>query len=76
VKTATHESDPIALSKTTDPTGPAVADAKGSALGAKPASESERSSDFEVQIAIQAIASRILGSALLERARQVDSVAT
>ena len=74
--TATHQSDSIALSTATDPIGPAVADAKGTALGAPPASELERSSDFEVQIAIQAIASRILGSALLERAREVDSIGT
>ena len=72
--TATHESDLIAPGTTADPI--ASANTTGSALGAAPASESERSSDFEVQIAIQSIASRILGSALLERVQEVDSVAT
>ena len=72
--TATHESDLIVPGTTADPI--ASVNATGSALGAPPGSESERPSDFEVQIAIQSIASRILGSALLERAQEVDSVAT
>lgn len=72
--TAIHESDPIAPGTTAEPIASAAA---GPALEAAPASESERSADFEVQIAIQAIASRILGwSALLERAQEADSVAT
>jgi len=74
VTTATHESDLIVPAATVDPI--ASANATGTALGTAPESESERSSDFEVQIAIQSIASRILGSALLERAQEVDSVAT
>jgi hypothetical protein len=74
VTTATHESDLIVPSTTADPVAPA--NAAGSPLGAAPASESERSGDFEVQIAIHSIASRILGSALLERVQEVDSVAT
>ncbi|HET9941432.1 MAG TPA: hypothetical protein VFR25_10075 [Candidatus Eisenbacteria bacterium] len=74
--TATHESDLIAPGATAHPVAPAVADPTDSARGAAPASESERSSDFEVQIAIQAIASRILGAALLERAQEADPIAT
>jgi hypothetical protein len=76
VTTATHEADLIEPRTTAGPIASAIADAAGSALGTAPASESERSSEFEIQIAIQAIASRILGSALLERAQEVDPVAT
>lgn len=72
--TATHESDLVVPGTTADPI--ASANAAGSAHGAAPAAESERSSDFEVRIAIQSIASRILGAALLERVQEVDSVAT
>ena len=72
--TATHESDLVVPGTTADPI--TSANAAGSALGAAPAAESERSSDFEVRIAIQSIASRILGAALLERVQEVDSVAT
>lgn len=74
--TATHESDPIAPSTTADPIASVVADATEPALAAAPSSESERSSEFEVQIVIQTIASRILGAALLERAQEADSFAT
>ncbi|HKO21466.1 MAG TPA: hypothetical protein VJX91_02345 [Candidatus Eisenbacteria bacterium] len=76
MSTATHESELAAPSTTADAFASAVADATKPALGAAPSSESERSSDFEVQLTIQAIASRILGGALLERAREVDSIAT
>lgn len=76
MSTATHESDLIALTTTAGTNAPAVANATEPALAAAPSSESERSSDFEVQLAIQAIASRILGAALLERAREADSIAT
>jgi hypothetical protein len=74
VTTATRESDLVVPDTTADPI--TSASAAGSALGAAPAAESERPSDFEVRIAIQSIASRILGSALLERAQEVDSIAT
>ena len=74
--TATHEADLIAPDATAHPVASAIADATSSARGATPASESERSKEFEVQIAIQTIASRILGSALLERAQEVDFIAT
>lgn len=74
--TATHESDLIALHTTADTTTSAAADAARPALGTAPPSESERSSEFEVQLEIQAIASRILGAALLERTQEVDSIAT
>ncbi len=72
--TATHESDLIALGTTADVI--ASADATEPALGTAPSSEWERSGEFEVQLAIQAIASRILGTALFERAEEVDSIAT
>jgi hypothetical protein len=76
VSTATHEPDLIALSMTAGPNAPAVVDATEPALAAAPSSESERSRDFEVQLTIQAIASRILGAALLERAQEADPIAT
>jgi hypothetical protein len=74
VTTATHESDLVVHGTTAAPI--TSANAAGTALGAPPAAESERPGDFEVRIAIQSIASRILGSALLERAQEVDSIAT
>jgi len=76
VSTATHEPDLIALTTTARPNAPAVMDAAEPALAATPSSESERSRDFEFQLAIQAIASRILGAALLERAQEADPIAT
>ena len=74
--TATQEADLIAPDAAAHPVASAIVDATGSEVGAAPASESERSKEFEVQIAIQTIASRILGSALLERAQEVDFIAT
>ena len=74
--TATHESEPGALGGADDTVASTAAHTTSSPRGAAPASESERSRDFEVQIAIQTIASRILGSALLERAQEADSIAT
>lgn len=74
--TATHESDLIALSTTTDSIAPAAVDATEPSLGSAPPSKQERANDFEVEIVIQMIASRILGAALLERVREVDSIAT
>ena len=74
---AIHESDLLAPEE--DPKEPSEGLRTGSLSGAgrvEPSTESERSADFDIELAIQTIASRILAVALLERAQEAESIAT
>lgn len=74
---ATHESDLLAHED--EAKGPSEGLRPDSSSGAgrvESSTEPERSADFDVQLAIQTIASRILAAALLERAQEAESIAT
>ena len=74
---ATHESDLLAPEDDVkEPSEGLRTDSSSGAGRVEPSTEPERSADFDVQLAIQTIASRILAAALLERAQEAESIAT
>lgn len=74
---ATHESDLLAPEAAfKDPSESLRADSSSGAERVERSTESERSADSDIEVAIQTIASRILAVALLERAQEAESIAT
>lgn len=74
---ATHESDLLAPEDAAKEPTEGLRTVSSSGAGrVEPSTELERSADFDVGIAIQTIASRILAAALLERAQEAESIAT
>ena len=74
---ATHESDLLAPEAAfKDPSESPGTDSSSGTERVERPTESERSADFDIEVAIQTIASRILAAALLERAQEAESIAT
>jgi hypothetical protein len=77
VTMATHESDLIAPEAALEaPSESPRTDSTSLAVRVEPPTESEGSADFDMEVAIRTIASRILATALLERAQEAESIAT
>lgn len=77
MSTATHETDlltPEAALK--EPSEDLRTDSSSGAGRVERSTEPERSADFDIEVTIQTIASRILAAALLERAQEAESIAT
>jgi hypothetical protein len=77
VSIATHESDLLAPENDAkDPSEGIRTDSSSGAGRVEPSTGPERSTDLDIELAIQTIASRILAVALLERAQEAESIAT
>jgi hypothetical protein len=77
VSMAIHEADLLAPEDAAkEPTENLRTDSSSGAGRVERSTESERSANFDIELAIQTIASRILAAALLERAQEAESIAT
>jgi hypothetical protein len=77
VSMATHESDLLAPEAAfEDPSESLRTDSSSGPERVELSTEPERSDDFDMEVTIQTIASRILAVALLERAQEAESIAT
>lgn len=74
---ATHESDLLAPEAAfEDPSERLRTDSSSGPERVELSTEPERSDDFNIEVTIQTIASRILAVALLEHAQEAESIAT
>lgn len=74
---ATHESDLLAPENDAKDQSEGIRTDSSSGAGrVEPSTGPERSTDLDIELAIQTIASRILAVALLERAQEAESIAT